>query len=232
MSQLKNIKLNTPTYREIVPSSGKEVKIKPFKVGDEKTLLIASESKDTNQMVDSLKRVITSCVIGEEVENLTSYDIEYLFIKIRSKSVGEVTRVGLKCEGCETQNEIAIDLDKIKVINLENRSNKVKVTDDLYLEMKDPSIDIVSNLENSTDGILNFICSMVKIVYYGEEVIEIGPNEVNDVKDIIEQLTANQFVNLQNWITNMPKLHETIEYTCSHCSAENKIELEGLADFF
>ena len=98
--------------------------------------------------------------------------------------------------------------------------------------MKEPNIDMVSNFENNTDGILNFICSLVKTVYYGEEVIEIELNDVSDVKDIVEQLTSSQFVNLQNWITSMPKLHETVEYKCTHCSTENKIELEGLADFF
>ena len=88
MSQLKDIKLNTPTYKEVVPSSQKEVRIKPFKVGDEKTLLIASESQDKDQIISSLKRVMTNCLVGEEVENLTSYDVEYLFLKIRAKSVG------------------------------------------------------------------------------------------------------------------------------------------------
>jgi len=232
MSQLKNIKLNTPLYSEIVPSTNKEVKIKPFKVGDEKVLLIASESEDKNQMVESLKRVMMNCLVGEEVNNLTSYDVEYLFLKIRSKSVGETAKIGAKCSECETQNEVVVDLDEVKVINLENRNNKIKVTDELFFEMKDPDVDKVNQIENTTEGILKYVSMLVHKVYYGEEVIDVNATDVQDVLDIIEQLTADQFANLQEYVANIPKLSHEISYTCKHCNTNNKLKMEGLSDFF
>jgi len=232
MSQLKDIKLNTPTYKEVVPSSQKEVRIKPFKVGDEKTLLIASESQDKDQIISSLKRVMTNCLVGEEVENLTSYDVEYLFLKIRAKSVGEVSKIGLKCKECDTQNEIEVDLETVNVKNLENRSSKIKITDELYFEMKEPDIDVISSIEETTEGILKFICRMVTRVYYGEETIEVSPADVSDVLGIVEQLTTEQFKDLENYVQNIPKLHKEVDYVCKHCGTENKVLMEGLTDFF
>jgi len=232
MSQLKNIKLSTPTYREIVPSNKKEIKIKPFKVGDEKVLLIAVESDDTKQIVDSLKRVVDNCVDGEEVENLSSYDLEYLFLKIRSKSVGETSKINVKCPSCDTANEFTVDLQQLEVRGLENFNTTIKINDELVFEMSQPKIDFFVDLDSGIESIMNYIVKSVKTVYYGEEVIEITDADHEDIQNIIEQLTSEQFSKIQDYVTSIPKVSYDVNYTCKHCSTETNTVLEGMSDFF
>lgn len=232
MSQLKNIKINTPTYREIIPSNKTEVNITPFKVGDEKVLLLASESKDVNQMVDGLKSVISNCVDNIQVNDLASFDVEYLFLKIRAVSVGETADIMMTCSECETANEVKVDLTKIELRGLEEFKTNIKITDDLMFKMKTPNIDSFSKAENNPDSIINFIAGNVEKVFYGEETIDVGPNEIPDVEDIINQLTSVQFSDLQNYVLKIPKVSYDTEYTCKHCSTVNTNTLEGLSDFF
>jgi hypothetical protein len=232
MSQLKNIKINTPTYREIIPSTNTEVKITPFKVGDEKILLIASESKDPKQMIDSLKKVIDNCVQGAELKDMSAFDVEYLFLKIRSDSVGETADIFLTCKECETANECKIDLSKIEVRGLDSFKTKIKITDDLMFSMLTPDLDSYTGVENNAEGIIEFIAKNVDKVFYGEETIDIGTNDKQDVIDIINQLTSTQFKDLQDYISGMPKVTYELDFECKHCQTKNDVKLEGLADFF
>lgn len=232
MSQLKNIKLKTPTYREIIPSTKSEVSITPFKVGDEKVLLMASESKDSKQIIDSLRKVMVSCVNGVDIDTLSSFDIEYLFIKIRSISVGETADLILKCKSCETGNEYKLDLTKVQVKGLEDFKTNIKITDDLYFEMKMPDMESYVDVTGDAESIIKFISRNVNKVFYGEDVFEITENEYQDVADIIEQLTSNQFMQLQEYVLNIPKLSEDISFACKHCGEANEIKLEGMSDFF
>lgn len=232
MSQLKNIKLNTPTYREIIPSSNKEVIINPFKVGDEKILLMASESQDTTQMIDALKKVINNCVQGATVDDMASFDVEYLFIKIRSVSVGEVAKISLTCPECETANPVDVDLSKTSVKGVKEFKTNVKLTEELIFTMKLPHVDSMAVADSNPDSIVKFIASNVEKVFYGEETIEITPADIEDVVNIINQLTSAQFKELQDYIINIPKMSLDIEYDCTHCNKNNKQTLEGLSDFF
>ena len=232
MSQLKNITINTPTYREIIPSTKTEVNITPFKVGDEKILLIASESKDPKQMIDSLKKVISNCVKGAEIQDMAAFDVEYLFLKIRSISVGESADILIPCKECETANENKIDLTKIEIAGLDAFKTKIKVTDDLMFSMKTPDIDSYTGIESTAEGIIEFIARNVDKVFYGEETIDVTENETQDVIDIINQLTSTQFKDLQDYISGMPKVTYELDFECKHCQSKNDVKLEGLADFF
>ena len=232
MSQLKNIKLNTPTYREVIPSTKKEVIINPFKVGDEKVLLMASESKDSTQMIDALKKVINNCVQGATVDEMASFDIEYMFIKIRAVSVGEIADISLVCPECDTANPIKADLSKTIVKGIDEFKTNVKITDELLFTMKLPHVDTMSITDSTPDSIVNFIASNVVKVFYGEETIEVTPEDVDDIVNIINQLTSSQFKELQDYVVNIPKMSLDVEYECSYCSKSNKQTLEGLADFF
>lgn len=184
---LKNIKLDLPTYRAIIPSSKKEVDITPFKVKDEKLLLIASESKDEKQLIDSMKRVIDNNVIGEDVQNLYSYDIEYLFIRIRAISVGETSEIQLKCSECETANNVTIDLTSIQVKNIDNFDNKIKLTENLMFQMDPPDLEKYIGVGEDIDSLTKFLASNVSKVFHGEEVYDVGPSDVDDVIDIIDR---------------------------------------------
>ena len=233
MSQLKNIKIAVPTYRDSIPSTKQDVKLTPFKVGDEKVLLMASESKDPQQMVDSLKSVLSNCVEGVDVNKLASFDLEYLFLKLRSISVGESVDVGIKCAHCEAINNVNVDLSSIKVETPENHNNIIKIDNDIGFKMKYPDVsEIAVGDIDDFENILNVIINSVETVYYGEEVIEVGIDEKNDLKDIINNLTSTQFQPFQEFFTTMPKVKKDIIFKCKECGEDNKQVLEGLASFF
>lgn len=228
---LKNIKVNSPTYRVIVPSNKKEVNISPLKVRDEKILLIAAESKDEKQLIDSIKTVITNSVEGEEIGNLTSYDVEYLFLRIRAISVGETAEVSLKCSECETANGVKIDLTTVNVKNIENFKTSIKVTDDLMFQMGAPSLDDYVGVEETADGLTKFLASNVRQVYSGEEVFDVSSTDIDDVVGIMDQLTSDQFMNIQQYVETMPRLSHDVEYDCEHCGKHNEITIQGLSNF-
>lgn len=232
MSGLKNVKLATPTYDAIVPSTGETVKIHPFKVGDEKILLIASESKDPIQMVDSLKQIIGNCVDGVNVNDLASFDLEYLFVKLRSISVGETTEVQIACNNCEEKNKVEVDLSVVEVEKNEDHTDTVKISSELVFKMKYPELKDLATVTDNVESLLDLITNSVKTVFYGEEAIDIGPAEKEDLKNIVEQLTSSQFKLVQDFFATAPKLRHSIDFTCEHCQHPNKQRLEGLASFF
>jgi len=231
MSQLSGIKVSTPTYTDIVPSTEQEVKMKPFRVADEKVLLMASESKDTGQMITALKEVVGNCVEGIDVDKLASFDLEYLFMKLRSVSVGERTELASKCVKCEATNKFEIDISEVKVQKADNHIKEIKVSDQLMFMMKYP--DITSFVDGSSfEQALAVIIESVDIVIYGEETIKITEAEKKDLKEIIENLTTSQFALLREFFDTMPKLKHLASFTCEQCGEENHVKLEGLGDFF
>ena len=233
MSQLKNIKITTPTYDEEIPSTRKACKIEPFKVGDEKTLLIASEAGDNKQMINALKSVISNCSNIEDVDSLAAFDLEYLFVKIRSVSVGEESKVGVKCNSCEANNEVSIDLSTIEVLRDIAHKPTIRITDTLGFEMKYTNIDDVGNVNpNNVDEMLEIIARSVKTVFSGDETISVGEDEIEDLKGILDSLTTKQFDNIQEFFTTAPKIQKQINFTCKECSEVNDQTLEGLASFF
>ena len=231
MSQLKQIKISTPKFDETVPSLKKKVLITPFRVGDEKTLLVAAESKNTKQMMNAMKQVVSNCVEGVEIEDLASFDLEYLFLKLRAVSVGESAEIGVKCLECEKTNKIKVDVSEVKVDFDPSHKKEVKVSDDLMFIMKYPD---VSKLEstNEVDTMMNVISESVDSVIYGDEAIKITDAEKEDLKDIINGLTTKQFAEVRAFFETMPKVKKEIEFACSECSKQNKVTLEGMADFF
>lgn len=233
MSQLRNIKISTPTYDEVVPSTNQKIKIKPFRVGDEKVLLLASETGDNKQMINALKSVIGNCTTDVDVDKLASFDLEYLFIKIRAVSVGEVSTVGVKCVKCEHDNEVKIDLSTIEVVkNVEHKST-IRISDSLGFEMKYTDIEDVGNVDaTNVDEMLEVIARSVKTVFYGEETISVGEDEIEDLKEILNNLTTQQFDNIQQFFTTAPKVQKDINFKCTSCGEENEQVLEGLANFF
>ena len=232
MGQLSGIKIATPTYKDTIPSSGKAVKLTPFRVGDEKVLLIASQSKDPKQMVDALKTVVQNCVEGVRIDDLASFDLEYLFIKLRSVSVGETAKIGLACSNCEGSNKLEVDLSSVKVKKNASHKNIVNVTKELIFEMKYPDVGDVDIKDDSIESIIDVIAHSVKNVFNGEETITIGPEDIDDLKNILNSLTSAQFADIQKFFETAPKLSHDVTFKCEHCGFENKHTLEGLASFF
>lgn len=238
MSQLKGLKLSSPVYRVILPSTDEELQFKAFTVKEEKILMVAAESKDMVQIVDSLKKVIANCLIGDiDVDELAVFDIEYLFIKLRSKSVGESAKIGIKCESCEHQNNIAVNLDEVNAHKDKKHNNIIKITDEIGLEMKYPTFDGIRNFtdDSNIEDIISMVAKSIKSVYTGDEVIDMRDEAHEDIVAFLEQFTTDQFVDVQAFFTTMPKIRHEVEFKCTNeeCKApDNKVTLEGLSDFF
>jgi len=234
-------KIATPTYELELPSTGKTVQYRPFLVKEEKLLVIALESEDNKQITTAIKAVLKACVLtkGIKVESLPTFDIEYLFLNIRGKSVGEELDVNIVCPDDETTEvAVKIDLDDIQVQRDENHTNQIKLDDSLMMEMKYPSLDefIKSNFDfndkNQMDQSFQLIASCIDKVYNEEEAWATADCTKREVNDFLESMNSNQFKEIETFFTTMPKLSHTISVTNPKTKVKSDVVLEGLAAFF
>ena len=234
-------KIATPTYELTLPSTGKQVEYRPFLVKEEKLLVIALESEDNKQITTAIKAVLRACVLtkGIKVENLPTFDIEYLFLNIRGKSVGEELDVNVICPDDEiTEVPVKIYLDEIEVQNDENHSKQIKLDDTLMMEMKYPSLDqfIKSNFDftdkNQMDQSFQLIASCIDKVYSADEAWTTADCTKKEVNEFLEQMNSSQFKEIETFFTTMPKLQHTIKVTNPNTKVESDVVLEGLAAFF
>ena len=233
-------KISTPTYELELPSTGKKIKYRPFLVKEEKILIIAMESEDEKQITNAIKEVISSCIItrGVKIDQLATFDIEYLFLNIRGKSVGEEVEVMVTCpDDGVTQIPTVINLDEIKVQKGKNHTRDIKLDDELILRMKYPSLDefIKNNFsgeEISVDNTFDLIASCVEQVYSEEESWSASDCTKKELKQFLEQLSSKQFKEIENFFDTMPKLSHTVTVTNPKTGVESDIVLEGLTAFF
>lgn len=232
MGKLSGIKITTPTYTEKLPSNGKKINFTPFRVGDEKTLLIASQSKNPIEMLNALKSIVDNCV-DYPVADMEPYDIEYMFLKLRAKSVGETSEIGVACNECKTYNKITVDLEAVVVEKPEKHTNMIKISDSLAFEMKQADAEVEAGINrNDPEDLIRLVCLSIKRVYSGEDVLDIEPTDYEELKEIVESLTTPQFEKIQEFFRTIPKLSKKIEFECGSCGHQNKQVLEGLSSFF
>jgi len=234
-------KIAAPTYTLELPSTGQEILYRPFLVKEEKVLVIALESEDNKQITNAIKTVIKNCILtkGIKVEALPTFDIEYLFLNIRGKSVGEEIEVNVICPDDEaTQVPVTIDLDDIQVQKNDDHTNKIKLDDTLMMELKYPSLDefIKNNFdfndENSMDQSFNLIASCVNNIFSEDEVWAAEDCTKKEIKEFLEQMNSAQFKDIEKFFETMPKLSHTIKVTNPKTKVESEVVLEGLASFF
>ena len=233
-------KISTPTYELELPSTGKKIKYRPFLVKEEKILIIAMESEDEKQITNAIKEVISSCIItrGVKIDQLSTFDIEYLFLNIRGKSVGEEVEVMVTCpDDGVTQIPTVINLDEIKVQKGKNHTRDIKLDDELVLRMKYPSLNefIKNNFsgeEISVDNTFDLIASCVEQVYSEEESWSASDCTKKELKQFLEQLSSRQFKEIETFFDTMPKLSHTVTVTNPKTGVESDIVLEGLTAFF
>ena len=215
-------KIVAPTYTLELPSTGQEISYRPFLVKEEKVLVIALESEDNKQITNAIKTVIKNCIStkGIKVETLPTFDIEYLFLNIRGKSVGEEIEVNVICPDDEvTQVPVTIDLDDIQVQKSDEHTNKIKLDNTLMMEMKYPSLDefIKNNFdfndENSMDQSFNLIASCVNNIFSEDEVWAAEDCTKKEIKEFLEQMNSAQFKDIEKFFETMPKLSHTIKIT-------------------
>lgn len=223
---------DTPRYSMKVPSTGKTIKYRPYLVKEEKVLLMANESKDPNQMMDAIGDTIEACTSNKlKANELSTFDLEYIFIKIRAKSVGEEVKLNLPCESCEERTETSINLDHV-VCPVEKPQTIIEIDDTISVELKWPSYaDIVSS-ENVSDTAINLLISCISAVISDDERIDIQDEPKEQVVNFLESMTSKQFQKLSEFVSNIPSVKHDIIFDCEHCGHNNTIEVKGMQSFF
>ena len=236
-------KIATPSYELELPSTGKTIQYRPFLVKEEKLLVIALESEDTKQITNAIKAVIKSCVLtkGIKVEALPTFDIEYLFLNIRGKSVGEDIDVNLICpDDNETEVSVSVNLDDIKVQKPEGHSNQIKLDNNLMMELKYPSLNefIKNNFDpndtskNPMDQSFDLIGSCINKIYNQDEVWAAADCSKKEITDFLDSMNSSQFKEVEKFFETMPKLTHTLKVLNPKTNVESDVVLEGLASFF
>ena len=234
-------KINTPTYELVIPPTGKKVRYRPFLVREEKILIMALESEDMNQITNAIVEILTACILtkGVKIIELATFDIEYIFLNVRAKSVGEVIDVNVTCpDDGATQIQTEINIDDIKVQKDKKHTNLIKLDDKLSMKMQYPSIkQFVENnfeVQNTTnvDQSLGMITACIEQVYSEDESWTATDFSGDELKDFVEQMNTKQFKNIENFFTTMPKLSHKVTVKNPKTKVESDVVLEGLASFF
>jgi hypothetical protein len=223
----------TPLYDVTVPSTGKKVKFRPFFVKEERALLAAYESEDSSVMLNTLLMIVKNCIVPEQ-KNLTAFDIEFLFLQIRAKSVGELSSLNFTCAGCAEKIPMNIDIRSAEVSNL-GESMNLHLSESLTLKMRYPSIDDIMAIENETDEhavSMMVISAAIETIFSGSESIDVRDEPAQELLAFIERLTAKQYAMLEEFIKNTPTVHLNIDWTCPKCKHSNQTHLKGLTSFF
>ena len=232
-------KISTPTYELTIPSSQRKIKYRPFLVKEEKILIIAMESQDDKQIAQAVKDVLGSCILskGISVDKLSTFDIEYLFLNIRGKSVGETVEVLVTCpDDNKTKVPVVVNLDEIQVIRSENHSADISLDGNLSMRMKYPSMgEFVKsnfNVEMKVDDTFDTVCSCIEQVYSEEESWAAADCTKKELLEFLEQLDSSQFKKIETFFETMPKLSHTFKVMNPNTKVESDITLEGLNAFF
>ena len=234
-------KIATPTYELELPSTGQSINYRPFLVKEEKLLVLALETEDTKQITTAIKNVLKNCVLtkGIKVDHLPTFDIEFLFLNIRGKSVGEEIEVNIICpDDEETQVPVTIDLDDIKVQKNDEHTNQIKLDKDLMMELKYPSLEqfIKNNFDfndaNAMDQSFDLIATCIDKIYTADEVWAAADCTKKEIKEFLEQMNSSQFKEIETFFETMPKLSHTVKVTNPKTKVKSDVVLEGLASFF
>ena len=233
----------TPTYELKMPSTGKKIKYRPFLVKEEKILIIALESKNQNEITNAVKDVLKKCILtrGIKVDDLPTFDIEYIFLNIRAKSIGEDIKLIVTCpDDNETEVPVTIYVDEIKVVKAKDHTTDISLDKNLSLRMKYPSLNqfIENNFETEDEPqtVVNktfkLIADCIDTVFTEEEAWDAKDYTSDERLEFIEQLNSKQYKQVEKFFDTMPKLSHTIEVVNPNTKQKNSIVLEGLADFF
>ena len=238
-------KLNVPVYEAILPSTETVIKYRPFLVKEEKILLTAMESENEKTITDAVKQIIKNCVQGDlDVERLPTFDIEYIFLRLRAKSVGEEVKIGLrpwgcpenKGELCEFTTEVPINLEEVKVQKTENHSNKIMLTDDIGIILRYPNIESIKEMMrgelSETEVGLKVIKNSVEMVFTQEETHERDSFTETELDDFFDSLNTLQMEKIREFFDTMPVLKHTVKYNCKTCGEEKETTVQGLNSFF
>lgn len=228
---------NAPSYEMVIPSSGKTVRFRPFLVKEQKALMIAAETNEPRVMFRSVLDLLLGCIDDKVYHSqLTSFDVEYMFLQIRSKSVGESANIALKCEECKEPNEISINLEELKVDG-ESKAKIIELTDDIKVELNYPAYTDMIDAGIGEDGnitaeqMFDIIHSCIRSVETPDERIDMKDVDKKEIQEFIESMSGDQFKQVQEFIMNIPRLSTTVKFKCKSCEHDNEMLIEGIASF-
>jgi rubrerythrin len=230
--------IETPKYEAKLPSTGKKFLYRPYLVKEEQILMIAGESGDPKQIMQAVKDVIVSCTFGKvNPDEIPVFDLEYLFLKLRSKSVGEVSKVNIKCDKCETANPVSINLEEINVDMTTQTKPFVQITDRIALNLRYPGVDVLTDMaeksaEEQKSAVFDLVVSCIESIIDDQKVYKAEDHTREELTQFMESLNQEQFKKIQDFIERMPRLQHEVKFTCRQCSHENLITVTGLKNFF
>jgi hypothetical protein len=229
--------INTAKYETTIPSTGRAVEYRPYLVKEEKILMIALESQDQKAILRAVKDVIESCVFDDmDVDNLAIFDVESLFLALRSKSVGESVDVNIKCKECDGENQHTIILEDIKVPEVGEMDKNIMITEDVGVSMRYPSFTDMEKVENedlqTVRGVMDLITNCIDSVYDKDTIYKSSDQTQKELMDFVDNLNSEQFQKMSDWFEAMPTLKSTVEFDCISCKETNVQELRGLQSFF
>lgn len=231
--------LDLPTYELEVPSTGKTIRYRPFLVKEEKVLLLALEGEDDKAIEVAVKNLLKGCITSRiKLENLSTFDLEYIFLKIRAASVGEVVEMEVTClDDNETKIKYNLDLNKVEVIFPEGHSNKIMLTEETGIVMRYPGFDrfvqnSVSGVDLSTDDIFDIIAESIDQIFQGDEVYDSSTTTKKEFREFVDSLTTQQFEKIQQFFETAPKLSHSFTVRNPNTGHESTYTIEGLSNFF
>jgi hypothetical protein len=236
-------KIDTPTYNLTLPLSKKNITFRPFLVKEQKNLLMAMESDEKESIEHNVRQVLTNCTLtkGIDIEKLPVIDIEFYFLNLRAKSVGEVVENKYKCNNqvndrlCGNIMESSLNILDLKVTNIKEDADLIQLTDKISIKLKYPEFSVIkriSKLTNSTEIAFEMIADSVEYIYDGEQMYYASETPRKELVEFIESLNQQQFSKMEDFFSNLPKLEKKIEIKCSRCGHEHKLDVEGLESFF
>ena len=234
-------KLNTPVYEATLPSTNKVIKYRPFLVKEEKILLTAMEDGSEKTISNAVNQIIKNCVQGNiKVKELPTFDIEYLFLRLRAKSVGEKVTIGLKpypCpqnegEICKNSTEVEINLEEVKVIKDKKHSSKIMLDDNIGIKMSYPDLSILGQKNTDVESGLKLIKDSIEMIFTSEETFDRSSFTQKELDEFFDSLTTDQFSKIKDFFDTMPVLKHTVKYKCATCGEEKETTIQGLNSFF
>jgi hypothetical protein len=225
--------ISTPEFFDVIPSTKEEIIYRPFLVGEEKNLLIALEGKEQKEISNAIIKVLKDCILSDiDITKLATFDIEYMFLKIRGKSVGEVitVRVGHQESDCKHKTELQVNLDDIKVVG-EIKKSEVMINDDVGVKLRYPTLKSVMNMKgDDADSMFTMICENIECLYDKDNMY--SDFTLQEIEEWVGKLNKNQFNKITEFYESIPKLSHDITWKCPECGEEETIKLEGLQSFF
>lgn len=225
---------SSPTHTLTIPSTGKKLKYRPFLVKEEKALMLAEQSEDINQMVETLKSIVESCTFGKaKTDSLAIFDLEYILLKLRSKSVGETTELRVHCQSCKKPTDVTCDISKLEVKHFDGHSTKIPLFDDVGVVLKYPTIDILSNLKDEYDELeLDAVIECVDFVYDADTIYHKADQSKEELENFLVNLSREQFRRIEKFFDTMPVLELELKFTCPFCQHENEMVIREIQNFF